>query len=101
MSKIDAILWTLKDGKVHSLTEITEKIPLPHQLTKMVLSFLREFNFIQMNEIEQKAKLHPVMLKFINEIQCIEKEENSSHESLESTVGTNEFASLKRGFKRV
>jgi hypothetical protein len=101
LSKIDAILWTLKDGKVHSLTEITEEVPLPNQLTKMALSFLREFNFIQMDENAQKAKLHPVMVKFIHEIQCIEKEEALSHKSFEGAVCINEFASLNRGLERI
>jgi predicted methyltransferase len=101
LSKIDAILWSLRDGKGHSLTEIIEKSPLPNPLMKMALSFLREFNFIQIDENEQKVKLHPVMLKFIYEIQRIEKEEASSHKSFESTVGFNEFASLNRSFKRI
>ena len=57
MSKIDAILWSLRDGKGHSLTEIIEKSPLPNPLMKMALSFLREFNFIQIDENEQKVKL--------------------------------------------
>ena len=101
MSKIEAILWPLKDGKEHSLTEIMEKSPFPNSLTKMALNFLQEFNFIQINENEQKIKLHPAMLKFIHEIKRLEKEEASNHESLESTVGINEFASLNRRLKRI
>jgi hypothetical protein len=67
----------------------------------MTLSFLREYNFIQIDEKEGKAKLSPPMLKFMDEMQRIEKEETLSHESFKGTVGINEFASLRRSFKKV
>ena len=72
---IDEMLWSLKDGKWHNLTEIIEKSPLPQPITKMALNFLQEFNFIQIDEKEGKAKLSPPMFNFIDEIQRIEKEE--------------------------
>jgi predicted methyltransferase len=91
----------LQNGKWYSLTEIIEKSPLPKPLTEMALSFLREYNFIQIDEKEGKAKLSPPVLNFIDEIQRVEKEETSSHKSFEGTVGVNEFASLRRSFKRI
>ena len=101
MSTIDEMLWSLKNGKWHSLTEIIEKSPLPKPLTEMALSFLREYDFIQMDEKEGKAKLSPPVLNFMDEIQRVEKEETSSHKSFEGTVGVNEFASLRRSFEKV
>jgi predicted methyltransferase len=101
LSTIDEILWSLQNGKWYSLTEIIEKSPLPKPLTEMALSFLREYNFIQIDEKEGKAKLSPPVLNFIDEIQRVEKEETSSHKSFEGTVGVNEFASLRRSFKRI
>ena len=101
MSTIDEILWSLKNGKWHTLTEIIEKSPLPKPLTKMALNFLREYNFIQIDEKEGKAKLSPPMLNFIEEIQRIEKEETSGYKSFEGVVGVNEFASLRRSFEKL
>jgi predicted methyltransferase len=101
LSTIDEILWYLKNGKWRSFTEIIEKSPLPKPITKMALNFLREYNFIQIDEKEGKAKLSPPMLNFIEEIQRIEKEETSSHKSFEGTVGINEFASFHRSFEKV
>ena len=101
MSTIDEILWSLRNGKWHSLTEIIEKSPLPKPITKIALNFLREYNFIQIDEKEGKAKLSPPVLNFMDEIQRIEKEETSSHKSFEGTVGINEFASLRRSFEKV
>jgi predicted transcriptional regulator len=87
LSAIDEILWLLKDGKSHDLKKITEKCSLPESKVKIAISFLREYDFIQLNENGQKAKLRPLMLKFINEIQGVEKEEASSHKGFESAVG--------------
>ncbi len=101
LSMIDEILWSLKDGRWHTLREIAEKSYLVESKAKLIISFLSKYSFIQLDENEKKAKLLPQMLNFINEIQSLEKEEISSHESLEGTISIKEFASLPRGFKRV
>jgi hypothetical protein len=101
LSTFDEILWSIKDGKWHSLTEITKKSSSPEPLTKMALSFLWEYNFIQIEEYEGKAKLCPLVLNFIDDIQRIEKEETSSHKSFEGKVGVNEFAPFHRSFEKV
>jgi hypothetical protein len=66
----------------------------------MALSFLWEYSFIQIDEDEGKTKLYPLVLNFIDEIQRIEKEENSSHKSLEGTVGINEFTPFHRSLEK-
>jgi len=73
MSAIDEILWLLKDGEWHDLKEITKKVALPETKAEMVISFLGEFNFIQLNGNIKRAKLQNSMLKFIEEIQRLEK----------------------------
>ena len=82
LSTIDEILRALKDGKWHNLTEITEKWPSPKPGSRIeiALSFLREYSFIQVNDTEQKTKLSPLMLEFIEEIQSLEEEEALGHE---------------------
>jgi hypothetical protein len=101
LSTIDEIFWSLKNGKWHSLTEIIEKSPLPNHITKIVLSFLWEYNFIQIDEYEERVKLSPLVLNFIDEIQRIEKEETSSHKSLQGTIGINEFAPFHSSLEKV
>ena len=98
---IDEILWLLKDGKWHNLTESIEKCSLPKPKMKMAVNFLWEYNFIQVDENGRKAKLRPLMLNFINEIQRVEKEEALSHKGFESAVGTKEFESLRRSSKNI
>jgi hypothetical protein len=101
LSAIDEILWSLKDGKWHNLKEITENSSLTEPKAKMTINFLQEYSFIQVDENERKAKLRPQMLSFIDEIQRAEKEEASSHKSLESAVSIKEFASLRRSLKKI
>jgi len=54
-----------------------------------------------MDECEGKAKLCPLVLNFIDEIQRIEKEEALSHKSFEGAVSVNELASFHRSFEKV
>ncbi len=79
MSAIDEILWLLKDGEWHDLKEITEKVALPKFKVEIVVSFLGEYDFIQLNENFRRVKLQPSILEFIEEIQHLEKEEALSH----------------------
>jgi len=79
MSAIDEILWLLKDGKWHDLKEVTEKVALSKIKTEIAVSFLREYNFILLNEKTKKVRLQPSTLVFIEEIQRLEKEEALSH----------------------
>ena len=98
---IDEILWLLKDGKWHNITEIIEKCSSPKPKAKMAVSFLWEYDFIELNENGRKAKLRPLTLNFIDEIQRVEREEALSHKSFEGAVGVEEFESLSRSFKKI
>ena len=101
LSVIDEILWLLKDGKWHDLREIIEKSSLPKSKVKMAVSFLWEYDFIQVDENGRKAKLRPQILNFIDEIQRVERKEALSHKDFEGAVGVKEFESLRRSFKKV
>ena len=100
LSVIDEILWLLKDGKWHDLKEIKENCSSPESKVKTAVSFLWKYNFIQMNKNRRKAKLRPLMLEFIDEIQRVEEEEALSHKGFEGAVGVEEFESLRRSFKK-
>jgi len=74
MSAIDEILWLLKDGGWHDSEEITKKLALPKIKAELAFSFLAEYDFIQLNKNDRRVKLQPSTLKFIKEIQHLEKE---------------------------
>jgi hypothetical protein len=74
MSAIDNILWLLKDGKWHDLEEITIKLALPKIKAELAVSFLGEYDFIQLNKNHRRFKIQPSTLHFIEEIQNLEKE---------------------------
>ncbi|HDQ05674.1 MAG TPA: hypothetical protein ENN36_02990 [Candidatus Bathyarchaeota archaeon] len=74
MSAIDEILWLLKDGEWHDLEEITENLALPKDKAELAISFLTEYDFIQLNKNTKKVKLHPSTLEFLTQIQQLEKE---------------------------
>jgi DNA-binding IclR family transcriptional regulator len=78
MSAIDEFLWLLKDGEWHNLEEITEKLALPKNKAELAVSFLAEYDFIQLDKNTEKVKLQPSTLKFIHRLQQLEKE-NLSH----------------------
>lgn len=75
MPPIDEILEFLRDGKWHDLSEIVGKFRLHEFKVGMIMSFLAEYNFVDLDERGQKVKLtHPV-LNFLQEIQGVEREE--------------------------
>ena len=100
LSAFDEILWLLKDGKWHNLKKIMEKCSLSESEVKIAVSFLWEYDFIQVSENGRKARLRPRILKFIDEIQRVEKEEALSHEAFEGAVGIEEFESLRRSLEK-
>jgi len=74
MSAIDDILCLLKDGEWHDLKEVTKKVAIPKFKVELAVNFLDEYDFIQLNENLRKIKIQPAILKFIEEIQRLEKE---------------------------
>ena len=78
MSAIDDILWLLKDGEWYHLKEIAEKTAVPEVKVEIAISFLGEYNFVQLNKKIRRVRLQPAIIKFIDKIQHIEKEEVNS-----------------------
>ncbi|MCW4035134.1 MAG: hypothetical protein NWF03_07200 [Candidatus Bathyarchaeota archaeon] len=74
MTDIDDILWLLKDGKWHDTKEVTVKAELTEFKTEKVLSFLKEYNFIQVTN-DGRIRIQPSIRQFLEEIQRLEKEE--------------------------
>jgi len=57
MAAIDRALEILKDGKWHSLDALMDELRLPKKVVERVLRFLAEFEFIRLDEKEQKVKI--------------------------------------------
>jgi biotin operon repressor len=74
MSAIDKILLLLKDDNWHSLKEIKEKVSLSEANIKKVAIFLKEYEFVTLNEETKALKIQPTIRKFIEEIELLEKE---------------------------
>ena len=79
MSVIDEILWLLRDGNWLYLEEIGENIPLSKFKIDIAVNFLGEYRFVQLDKNRKRIRLQTSILKFINKIQNIEKEEILSH----------------------
>jgi len=66
---IDEILILLKDGNWHDLGEIARKSSSNEFRVEMIISFLSKYDFMELDRKGRKARLRPLMLEFINEIQ--------------------------------
>ena len=74
MSLIDELVFSLQDGTWHELEELITQlslhsIPVPNSTFELMLSFLFEQDFIELDEEGKKAKLTPQITQFLNEIQ--------------------------------
>ena len=78
MSTIDQILQLLKDGKWHDVNEIAEKTALPQSKIKLAFEFLNEYDFAQLKENNESAKLKQSIVEFVEKIQRLETEETVS-----------------------
>ncbi len=78
MPAIDDILELLEDGKWHNVSEAVKKYSLHESKVEIILGFLAEYKFITLNKEQQKAKLTPTMLKFLEEIQRFKKKNTLS-----------------------
>ena len=69
---IDEILTLLKDGNWHNRSELAKKCSSNRLKVRMVITFLSKFDFIELDKKGRKARLRPLTLEFINEIQRLE-----------------------------
>ena len=75
MPKVEDVLRLLENGKWHDLKEIEEKTQLNDLKVKSVTKFLAQYNFIKLDDKEQKVKLDPSMQIFLKKIRRLEGEE--------------------------
>ena len=72
---IDEILMLLKDGNWHDLREIIKKCSSNGLRVEMIVNFLSKYDFMELDKKDLKARLRPLMLEFIDEIQHVREEE--------------------------
>jgi len=72
---IDEILMLLKDGDWHDLREIAQKCSSSKPKVETIVSFLSKYDFLELDRKGRRARLRPLVLEFIDEIQHIRIEE--------------------------
>lgn len=78
MLTIDDLLELLEDGKWHDAKEIIDDSKFHELKVEMVINFLSEFDFVELDKKRQKAKLVPSLYKFLRKIKLIEEKESVS-----------------------
>jgi len=76
MMSTETILRLLENGKWHYLKDITEKTHLNSSKVENVTKFLANYNFVKLDEAEQKVKLDPPTNRFLKRLRQLENEEN-------------------------
>jgi len=64
-STIFKMLELLDDGRWHTLNDILSKIELDRSRQKKVIKFLKEYNFIILDENEQRVRLDTAFRKLL------------------------------------
>ncbi len=72
----ESILQLLENGKWYYLKDITEKTCLPSFKVENVTKFLAKYNFVKLDEAEQKIKIDFARSRFLKRIRQLENEEN-------------------------
>ena len=71
----ETILRLLENGKWHRLKDIEKETHLDSVNVENVTKFLASYNFIELDEVEQKVKLDPRTSLFLKRIRQLEDEE--------------------------
>jgi len=72
----ETILRLLENGKWHNLKDIEKETQLESFKVENITRFLASYNFVKLDEVEQKVKLDPPTNKFLKRIRQLENEEN-------------------------
>jgi hypothetical protein len=64
-AQIDNVVELLKDGKWHSIAEISRKTKLNEFKVEILADFLADYSFLELNKKEKKAKLSRAFIDFL------------------------------------
>ena len=65
--RIAEILGILNDGQWHLLAEVKKKMNLTDDQVKQIADFLREYDFVEINDADKKIKIGEDVLKFLSQ----------------------------------
>jgi predicted transcriptional regulator len=66
-SKIAEILELLSDGKWRMLEEIQQKTKVDREQIQQIIEFLKEYDFVVLDETEKKIRLNKLAQKFLTQ----------------------------------
>lgn len=71
----EIILRLLENGKWHHLKDIEKETRLDSSKVENITKFLAKYNFVKLDEANQKVKLDPPTNQFLKRIRQLENEE--------------------------
>ncbi len=63
--QIDNLIELLKDGKWHTVEELSQKTKLHEFKLAVLFDFLADYSFLRIDKRDRKAKLSRVFLEFL------------------------------------
>ncbi|MCK4478520.1 hypothetical protein KAU88_08360 [Candidatus Bathyarchaeota archaeon] len=67
--QINSAIELLRDGKWHTLKEISQKTKLHEFKIEILADFLADYSFLELNRKDKKAKLSKTFLGFLKKTQ--------------------------------
>jgi len=65
---VEKVISLLEDGEAHSLESISQKCDIKESLTEEVISFLKSFDFVELDESKKDVRLTRVFLDFLRSV---------------------------------
>ena len=72
LSPIDQTVELLRNGEWHEIEEIANRTKLIKFKLELIVNFLVEYNFIELDDEGEKIRLTPSSLSFLKRIQIVE-----------------------------
>lgn len=67
-SQINKVLELLRDGKWHTIKDVSQKSKIQEFKINVLTDFLAEYSFLDINKKDKKARLAQVFVEFLEEI---------------------------------
>jgi hypothetical protein len=66
--QIDSVIELLKDGKWHTIKEISQKTKLHEFKIEILTQFLADYSFLELKKKEKRAKLTTIFTNFLKKL---------------------------------
>ncbi len=71
--QIDKVIELLKDGKWHTIKEVSQKSKLHEFKIEILADFLADYSFLELNKKEKKAKLSKAFAEFLKKTRQLQQ----------------------------